>query len=335
MSDIANSGDQPTMAGDATPAEVTPHADTQTGPPRPERTPFPGDDPKREKLVQNVKDAMLALPIYFRTTTSIEGLEAGDLFSLNSVLGGTIEVQTVATLNRIREVWDPDDEWAEYGFERSSQSFPDVRLVSRSADKPRTVLGIELKGWYLLSKEGEPSFRYTASRDACSEYDLLVVVPWRLSNVLSGVPVVYEPFIEQAMYAADLRNYYWEHSRGAKGDTGVTSPDGVHPYPAPKSKISDKANSDSGGNFGRVARVSGLMDDYCARLLETQVAGIGAKHWASFFKTYSDNAASDQVDAAIARAFHKVQKPKDEERTEQLVANLSQLRKLLSGEPTE
>ena len=64
------------------------------------------------------------------------------------------------------------------------------------------ALGIELKGWYLLSKEREPSFRYTVTPSACAPQDLLVVVPWHLKNVLSGEPVVYEPYIEQAHYVA-------------------------------------------------------------------------------------------------------------------------------------
>ncbi|MCQ9165492.1 hypothetical protein [Arthrobacter sp. STN4] len=302
-------------------------------PSRPERTQLPSSEPKREKLVKNVRDALAALPFYFRSTTAIEGLEAGDLFSLNTVLGGTIEVQTVTTLNRIREVWDPDDEWSEYGFERSSQTFPDVRLVSRSADKPSPVLGIELKGWYLLSKEGEPSFRYTASRKACSEFDLLVVVPWRLSNVLAGVPVVYEPFVEQAMYAADLRNYYWENLRGASGDTGITSPAGATPYPSPKVRTADKANSDGGSNFGRVARVPDLMDSYCDEMLKTPVAGIRAKHWVSFFKTYSDNANTDQVDAAIQRALARVSNKLDDARSDEIGAVLHRLQELISGNP--
>lgn len=338
MSEHVSSGAQQPGAEEVLPSTLQ-HAvesalSTEPGaPPRPERTPLPDSQAQRAKLVKNVRDALAALPFYFTSTTSIEGLEAGDLFSLNSVLGGTIEVQTVATLNRIREVWDPDDEWPEYGFERSSQTFPDVRLVSRSADKPSPVLGIELKGWYLLSKEGEPSFRYTASRHACSEFDLLVVVPWRLSNVLAGVPVVYEPFVEQAMYAADLRNYYWEHLRGASGDTGVSSPVGVTPYPAPKMKNSDKANSDSGSNFGRVARVPNLMDSYCEEMLTTPVAGIRAKHWVSFFKTYSDNANSDQVDAAIERSLKRTGIKLDDARSSEIGAALHRLQELIGGGP--
>lgn len=302
---------------------------------RPERTPIPDDDPRRARLVENVKAALAALPSYFRSETTIEGLEAGDLFSLNSVLGGTIEVQTVATLNRIREVWDPDDEWTEYGFERSSQSFPDVRLVTRAEGHMSPALGIELKGWYLLSREAEPSFRFTATADACSPYDLLVVVPWRLTNILSGTPVVIEPFVEQARYAADLRTYYWNELRTDASVRGVIHPEGVEPYPPAKSAISDKPVSDGGKNFGRVARVRGLMDGFVTSALEREVSGIPAKHWLHFFKTYTDNADTDAVDASVGRALARARKPFEEARTERLVAVLRELSALVSGDPVE
>ena len=101
-----------------------------TAPAPPLRAVLPEGVP-RSRLVENVREAIRALPFYFESKTIIEGLDAGDLFSLNSVLGGTIEVQAVSTLNRIRNVWDPDDKWTDYGFERFSQTFPDVRLVNR------------------------------------------------------------------------------------------------------------------------------------------------------------------------------------------------------------
>lgn len=64
------------------------------------------DPTPRGKLVENVQDALAALPVHFSSRTFIEGLEAGDLFSLNSMLGGSIEIQVVETLNKLRAVWD-------------------------------------------------------------------------------------------------------------------------------------------------------------------------------------------------------------------------------------
>lgn len=64
----------------------------------------------------------------------------------------------------------------------------------------------------LSALEGEPSFRYTVTPSACAPQDLLVVVPWHLKNVLSGEPVVYKPYIEQARHVAELRNWFWTHT---------------------------------------------------------------------------------------------------------------------------
>ena len=239
-------------------------------------------------LVRNVREAITAVPAYFRTATRIEGLDGGELFNLSGVLGSAIEVQVVETLNRIRDVWDPDEQWPRHRFVRSAQTFPDVRLVAENqAGGPDIALGIELKGWYLLSKEREPSFRYTVTPKACAVADLVVVVPWHLKNVLSGEPVVYKPYIEQARYAAETRNWWWENVRGTQDDPEmrrVTPPtENVNPYPAPKAKIADRAANDGSGNFGRLARVTGLMKTYTQALLQQSIAGIPADHWTRFF----------------------------------------------------
>ena len=149
--------------------------------PKPQRQELP--EGALKELVNNVSDALNALPAYFQTATRIEGLDGGGLFNLSAVLGSAIEVQVVETLNRTREVWDPENRWPCHRFVRLAQTFPDVRLVADNRDiDPRIALGIELKGWYLLSKEGEPSFRYTLTPSACAPQDLLVVVPWHLKT---------------------------------------------------------------------------------------------------------------------------------------------------------
>jgi hypothetical protein len=295
--------------------------------PLPEHAPLDGDV-RKQKLLGNVKDALRALPVYYSSQTFIEGLESSDLFSLNSVLGGSIEIQVVETLNRVRQVWDPDDEWPEHRFERQSQAFPDVRLVSRTGGTTHTELGIELKGWYLLSKEREPSFRYTVTPAACDPHDLLVVVPWHLKNVLSGVPVVYEPFIEQARYAADYRNYYWQHQRAstASGKRGIIPPAGpISPYMPPKVKISDKATHDSGGNFGRVARVHGLMSDWTERMLQTRVSGVEAGHWVNFFKAYADSRGREEVEEKLDRLLGAQMRVRAQSDTAELLSLLGSL----------
>ncbi len=259
---------------------------------QPRRYVFPEGD-NLGMLVDNVRDALGALPIYFRTATRIEGLDGGELFNLSAVLGSAIEVQVVETLNRIRAVWDPDDRWPRHRFVRSAQTFPDVRLQAQDRDRNFDVaLGIELKGWYLLSREREPSFRYTVTPEACAPQDLLVVVPWHLKNVLSGEPVVHEPYIEQARHVAEYRNWWWTNVRetnDAPVKRQVRSPDEeVSPYPAPKTRIADRPVRDGGNNFGRIARLAGLMDNYTASLRSRTIAGIPAEHWIAFFKRHSE-----------------------------------------------
>jgi hypothetical protein len=296
---------------------------------KPSRTPIPTADPLRVKLLEHVRDALRAIPIYFESGTHIEGLEAGDLFNLNSVLGSSIEVQVVDTLNRIRKVWDPDDEWPEHGFERSSQTFPDVRLVARTGGNVSVVLGVELKGWYLLAKEGEPSFRYKVAPPACSEFDMMAVIPWHLKNVLSGVPVVYEPYIEQARFVAESRNYWWQYERVSKGNRTIKPPPGsVGPYPPPKSKVNDEAVRDSGRNFGRVARI-GVMDDYVEEMLGKRVSGVEARHWVLFFKTYAEAADPEAITKRLNAELKKIAKAATDEAGGRFVELLKEMRDLL------
>lgn len=240
------------------------------------------------ELWTRVRDALRALPDYFTSETNIEGMLATDIFSLNAPLGTTIEEQVVATLNLMRPVWDPMRQYQTYSFVRQTQTFPDV-LLRKQTDGQEVIMGIELKGWYLLAKEGMPSYRFTVSPDACTKADLLVVVPWVLSNVLSGTPVTYRPFIESARYAADYRNYYWQHIRDAQTDRSVILAEGIGPYPVKSDRISDKAASDSGGNFGRIARY-GIMGDYMEETRGVVVKGIPAKDWSAFFKRHKDGA---------------------------------------------
>ena len=168
----------------------------------PERYELPGDD-ERTLLREGVVRALRAVPMHFTSTINMEGLSAIDLFALNTLLGGAIEEQTVATLNETRAIWDPEGRWADYEFKRYAESFPDVRLERNGGDAP--VIGIELKGWYLLAKEEMPSFRFRASANAMTIWDLIAVFPWSLSNVISGTPILESPYIEQAKYVADLR----------------------------------------------------------------------------------------------------------------------------------
>ncbi len=131
-------------------------------------------------LYRNIREAIASLPLYFRTETHISGIMATDLHTLNTVLGATIEDQVVRTLNLVRNTWDSDGTYSLYSFVRQAQTFPDILL--RQVSSGEVLLGIELKGWYLLAKEAEPSLRFQVTADTCTEQDLIVVVPWALGS---------------------------------------------------------------------------------------------------------------------------------------------------------
>lgn len=105
-------------------------------------------------MYQAVKSALYSLPSRFESSLRISGVLATDLFAFNASLSATIEDQVVSALNSLRTVWDPNQKYALYDFERRPQTFPDVVLKSSSQTvSPQIILGIELKGWYVLAKE--------------------------------------------------------------------------------------------------------------------------------------------------------------------------------------
>ena len=269
----------------------------------PKRNP-PQKDSAIYEVFKRVRESLFALPTYFRTDTSIEGILATDIFTLNAAFGATIEDQVVSTLNRMREVWDPDEEFMYYRFVRQPQTFPDVLLrrnTSRTNEQKNEILmGIELKSWYLLAKEGEPSFRFQVTPAACAEQDLIVVIPWTLNNVISGYPKIFSPYVELAKYAAEYRNYWWECIRKTKLSTEIVSPQNVSPYPQKIDKISDKPVSDGGNNFGRFAR-TGIMDSYLEIAKRESLCGIGAEHWLNFFKIFQEEKGEESVNTELRR----------------------------------
>lgn len=143
-------------------------------------------------------------------------------------------------------------------------------------------------------------------------WDLLVVYPWSLSNVLSGKPTLHSPFIEQAKYIADLRTHYWEtRSTNAKP---VIHPN-THPYPEPGSSYSDTVTDDNGGNFGRIARIKGLMDEWNKETMKTPLAGIEAKWWVRFLKLFDERSDPKTIQTrfeALAKKAGKTEKWGDE-----------------------
>ena len=270
-------------------------------PPKPSKTgPPPGW--QHRDVYDGVIDALHRLPESFKSPLHISGVLATDLFAFNSSLSTTIEEQVVSALNNLRHVWDEKAKYDLYAFERQPQTFPDVVLRTKApgqADK--IILGLELKGWYALAKEREPSFRYKVTPAVCAEAHLLVIVPWALSEVISGSPRVFEPYITSARYAAEYRNWWWEHEKGSRKSAGViTLSTFAQNYPTKSDAISDRPHSDSGGNFGRFAR-TGLMNEYIGTLFEQRLAGIPLGAWQSFFALFKEETDLKAVEQKVRR----------------------------------
>ena len=260
------------------------------------------------KLWERVNTLFYALPNYFQTELLVKGINVTEVFSVGGAFATVVETQVVTILNGLRNLWDPDNKYSNYAFIRQSQTFPDV-LLRNLQDESDILFGIELKSWYVLSKEGEPSFRFQITPDACAPADLIVVVPWLLSEVISGTPKLLSPYKESAKYAADYRNYYWQKSRMESGENpNILRPPAAkrHPYPSSKQEASDKAEEDKGGNFGRIAR-AGVLDEYMKGIKAQDYLGIRITHWITFFKAISETSTDAQIDNKLQRLKTQIQ----------------------------
>lgn len=257
---------------------------------------------------ERVNTVFYALPNYFKTELVIKGINVTEIFSVGGVLSNIVETQVVNILNNMRNIWDPDNKYSRYTFVRQSQTFPDVLLKDLQGGE--ILFGIELKSWYVLSKEGEPSFRYQVTPSACAVADLLVVIPWILSDVISGTPKLLRPYVELAKYAAEYRNYYWQKSRIEQGkNSTIRRPSGTncHPYPDSKKEASDEAEDDKGGNFGRIAR-AGILDEYITSIKKQDYLGIKIIHWIAFFKAIAETRVDTEIEKKLFLLRDQIQR---------------------------
>lgn len=297
----------------------------------PKRTGGPTNGWDHYQLYHDVIKTLYALPEEFHSSLQIADFRATDIFSLNAALGASIEDSVVTGLNALREVWDSQGKYSLYRFERQAQAFPDVRLTTDAPGIEPILFGIELKGWFALSKEGEPTFRYKVTPNACAESDLLVVYPWVLSDVIAGKPKLLRPFVDEAKYAAELRNYYWQKMREASDKNGKIVL-ASHQTPYPNSKVdqcSDNAAVDGGHNFGRVARY-GLMDDFVKSTHRKEIAGIPVAAWLKFFKIFKDTSNDiDEILYGIESGFKNFipEKPESKESLTILVEQILEVLK--------
>lgn len=195
------------------------------------------------------------------------------------------------------------------------------------------LLGIELKGWYALAKEREPSFRYTVTPAVCAPWDLLAVYPWTLSQVVSGQPQLFQPYIVNARHAAEYRNWMWQHGMRSSGNKNITLSTFDRFYPAKTDVISDQPLSDGGGNFGRLAR-SRIMDEYMEGVRREKLSGIPLDAWQRFLSFFreerSEVSIARDLDRLVAEAGQSVTALSVND-IEQIRAHLLEAVKILEG----
>ena len=196
----------------------------------------------------------------------------------------------------------PDEQYAQYRFVRQPQTFPDVVLKAASPSAgPDILLGIELKGWYVLAKEREPSFRYRVTPAVCATDDLLAVFPWALSRVISGSPQLFTPYVVNARYAAEYRNWHWTNIvRDGDEHGAITLSSVVGNYPSKAQAIGDEPVADKGSNFGRFARTM-LMDSFMDELFRDELAGIPLDAWQRFLKLFGEQSPMEKISAELTR----------------------------------
>lgn len=284
------------------------------------------------ELYKAVYETLFALPGFFKSDLRITSVLATDLYTFNSALGATIENQIVDSLNELREEWDRENRYRTYRFVRQAQRFPDVILKGSTPGKENDViLGIELKGWYALAKEREPSFRFVASPTVCAPWDLLCVYPWALSEVVSGTPQLFNPYVTGANYAAEYRNWYWRHGMSGRSDKTINFASLNQFYPASKSEMNDQPASDSGNNFGRLARY-GIMDEYLSQLRREKLSGIPIDAWQKFLSFFKEERQEENISRDIDRLLAEVGKATPVLSTEELTQireNVSQIFSIL------
>lgn len=139
----------------------------------------------------------------------------------------------------------------------------------------------------------------------CADADLLVVVPWALSEVVSGTPRVFAPYLTGAKYAAEYRNWYWEHQRIGQTNQSVILSTVSQFYPTKSDMISDRPASDSGGNFGRFAR-TGVMDKYMSGLFDERLVGIPLSSWQRFLAIFTESGSPNEVDSALEKLANSI-----------------------------
>jgi len=96
--------------------------------------------------------------------------------------------------------------------------------------------------------------------------------------------------------------------------------------------ISDRPASDSGGNFGRLAR-AGVMEDYITTLFEEKLAGIQLAAWQRFLSIFTEGVTDNDIDAALQKIADNVASTIDDpEASRKLAERFREIASLIESE---
>ena len=87
----------------------------------PVRSP-PNETWQHYHLWNRVKNSIGHLDSTFRSTITVSGINATEIYAFGEVLGLTIEEEVVRNLNMLRDRWD-DGMYGKYKFMRQAQTF--------------------------------------------------------------------------------------------------------------------------------------------------------------------------------------------------------------------
>ena len=255
---------------------------------------------------ERIRETLYSLPSSFKMEGHFPTIPASDLHSANTLLGAAIEEHIPVSLNQMRATWDPSGEYGECIFKRQPQTFPDVLFRKELEGGSEPVFGIEIKSWYILAKEMEPSFRFYVNQKFCHPADLCVVYPWAFSAGVSGTPKLFRPLVIGARKAARIRNEWWVYRAKTEGEKTIAGPEGEGRFHASKAdRINDSSPHDSGNNFGRLAR-TGIWDAEIRRVLrEEHIAGIPLLGWHAFLSAFKETTTLEESVKSIRQFLLK------------------------------
>ncbi|WP_293913164.1 hypothetical protein [Deinococcus sp.] len=133
------------------------------------------------------------------------------LNQFNNYVGQGAEEALIQILNstRFKILWYPLIHWnnlSRLKFIRNTVQFPDIHLIDTLDNT--ILLSIESKTWFLFSGD-DITARFHVSPTYIKNDTLIVIFPWVMSKLISGSPIMYEPYICNARELAELRDKTW------------------------------------------------------------------------------------------------------------------------------